>query len=174
MGDKAYRTGICVLVAMSFLLSSIRTEAVPHGYQRAEPGIGNGWQSGQSTSQPPANGANTTQATPDADGIYHVGHGVKPPRIVTFVDPEYTDLARKKKISGVCVVELVVDTDGRPQNVRIVRSIGKDLDPKLQKAAEGLDQNAINAVSRYQFIPSEYQGKPVPVRVNVEVNFKLF
>ena len=46
--------------------------------------------------------------------------------------------------------------------------------PKLQKAAESLDQNAVNAVSRYQFIPAEYQGMPVPVRVNVEVDFKFF
>ncbi len=121
------------------------------------------------------------QATPDADGVYHVGHGVRPPRVITSVNPEYTDLARKKKISGICVVGLVVDAQGNPQNIRVVRSIGKDLesigkdlDPKLKKAAEGLDQNAINAVSKYRFSPAEYQGKPVPVQVNIEVNFKMF
>ena len=173
MGNKACRTGIYVLVAVGFLLLSIGSEAVPRSHQTAVSGSRNAPQSGQSS--------NTTQATPDADGVYHVGHGVRPPRIVSSVDPQYTDLARKKKISGICVVELVVDTEGKPQNVRVVRSIGtdlksigKDLDPKLQKAAEGLDQNAVNAVSRYQFIPAEYQGMPVPVRVNVEVNFKLF
>ena len=72
------------------------------------------------------------------------------------------------------MVGLVVDAQGNPQNVRVVRSIGKDLDPKLQKAANGLDQNAINAVSKYRFSPGEYQGKPIPVQVNIEVSFKLY
>lgn len=129
---------------------------------------------GSRSSSQPSNQSSATeppQATPDADGVYHVGRGVRPPRVITSVDPEYTDLARKKKISGICVVGLVVDAQGNPQNIRIVRSIGKDLesvggdlDPKLKKAAEGLDQNAVNAVSKYRFSPAEYQGKRFPCR----------
>lgn len=137
----------------------------------------------RSTGQPSSQSSaiEPSQAAPDANGVYHIGHGIRPPRVITSVDPEYTDLARKKKISGICVVGLVVDAQGNPQNIRVVRSIakdlesiGKDLEPKLRKAADGLDQNAINAVSKYRFSPAEYEGRPVPVQVNIEVSFKMF
>ena len=164
MNMRARRISIFLLFAISLVLSSVVAEAM----ETQPPGSGNPIPAGQSSAAEPS------QATPDADGVYRVGHGVRPPRVITAVDPEYTDLARKKKISGICVVGLVVDAQGNPQNVRVVRSIGKDLDPKLQKAANGLDQNAINAVSKYRFSPGEYQGKPIPVQVNIEVSFKLY
>jgi TonB family protein len=136
------------------------------------PGGANPIPAGQSSGQSSA--TEPSQATPDANAVYRVGSGVSPPRLITSVDPEYTDLARKKKISGICTVEMVIDADGNPQGVRVIKSIGKDLNPKLKKAAEGLDQSAVNAVSQYRFKPAEYQGKPVPVRVKIEVSFKMF
>jgi hypothetical protein len=36
----------------------------------------------------------------------------------------------------------------------------------------GLDEKAVEAVKRYRFKPAMLQGKPVPVEVNIEVNFK--
>jgi hypothetical protein len=54
-----------------------------------------------------------------------------------------------------------------------VKSIGKDLDAKHKKAADGLDQNALSAVSKYRFSPAMYQGKPVSVQVNIEVALKI-
>jgi outer membrane biosynthesis protein TonB len=38
----------------------------------------------------------------------------------------------------------------------------------------GLDENAVDAVRRYRFEPSTFQGKPVPVEIDVEVNFRLY
>jgi len=169
MDIRTNQTRLYVYIAMCLVLLSVRAQAMP-----VQPGPGSSAQADQSSSQSSANGAKTTEPTPDANGVYRVGHGVKPPRILTSVNPEYTDLARKKKISGVCVMELVVDAEGKPYDVRVVRSIRKDLDPKLKKAADGLDQNAIRAVSQYRFSPAEYQGKPVPVHVNIEVNYQLF
>ncbi|QNI34847.1 energy transducer TonB [Alloacidobacterium dinghuense] len=32
----------------------------------------------------------------------------------------------------------------------------------------------MEAVQRYKFQPATYQGKPVPVEVNVEVNFLVY
>ncbi len=77
-------------------------------------------------------------------------------------------------MSGICVVGVVVDDQGIPKNIHIVRSIGKDLGPKLKMTADGLDQNAMTAVSKYRFSPAEYQGKPIPVQVNIEVNFRIY
>jgi hypothetical protein len=38
----------------------------------------------------------------------------------------------------------------------------------------GLSEKAIEAVSRYRFKPAMKNGEPVPVMVNVEVNFRLY
>jgi periplasmic protein TonB len=57
----------------------------------------------------------------------------------------------------------VVDTSGRPQSVHIVRGVGM-----------GLDEKAMEAVRQYKFKPAMENGKPVPVELNVEVNFQIF
>ena len=67
------------------------------------------------------------------------------------------------KVSGNILVTLQVDAQGRPTHVRILRGIGL-----------GLDQKAIEAVSQYKFKPALENGRPVPVEMNVEVNFQIF
>jgi protein TonB len=38
----------------------------------------------------------------------------------------------------------------------------------------GLDERALEAVREYKFKPAMENGKPVPVQLNIEVNFKIF
>jgi periplasmic protein TonB len=61
------------------------------------------------------------------------------------------------------VVALVVDPQGTPQQVHVVRVFGR-----------GFDEKAVEAVQKYRFSPASVEGKPVPVEVNVEVNFKVY
>jgi TonB family protein len=68
---------------------------------------------------------------------------------------------------------MVVDTNGTPQNVQVVESIASS-NPKLQSAAKGLDENAIKAAKQYRFKPGTYRGKPVPVEIKVEINYRIF
>jgi TonB family protein len=96
-------------------------------------------------------------------GFYHVGGGVAAPQLIYAVDAEFSDEARRAKFQGVCVVSLVVDAKGNPQRVEVIRHLGM-----------GLDQKAIAAVKQYKFKPATLQGKPVPVEVNVEVNFRIY
>jgi periplasmic protein TonB len=83
--------------------------------------------------------------------------------LVYAVDAEFSDEARRAKFQGVCVVSLVVDAKGNPQRVQVVRHLGM-----------GLDQKAVAAVKQYRFKPATLQGRPVPVEVNVEVNFRIY
>ena len=92
-----------------------------------------------------------------------VGNGVSVPVLTHSVDPQYSAKARSKKYQGICVLGLIVDKDGHPQDVHVVRKLGM-----------GLDEKAVEAVQQYRFKPAYYQGHPVPVRVNVEVNFKIY
>ncbi|WP_158750146.1 energy transducer TonB [Acidobacterium sp. S8] len=104
----------------------------------------------------------------------HAVDGVTAPKVVYAPDPKFTRTARKKKLSGKSVVSLVVGSDGKPYDVRLIRSMSEGLDPSLQPAALELDQKAIEAVQKYKFQPATYQNKPVPVEVHVEVNFLIY
>lgn len=127
-----------------------------------------------STCQDIGKTSNSAQVAPDSNGIYRVGNGVTQPRALQSANPQYTEEASKKKIIGTCVMEFVVDTNGIPRDIRVTKSISEGLKPKLKKIAEGLDRNAVEAVTRYRFAPAEYQGKPVPVRSSVEVTFNVY
>ncbi len=111
---------------------------------------------------------------PDAAGKYHVGDGVSPPKLVYAPDPEYTDKARRKKMNGSVVVSLTVDVAGKPQNVHVSRSLGEGLSKKLRPIALGLDESALKSVKEYRFEPAEFQGKPVPVDISVEVTYRIY
>ncbi len=60
------------------------------------------------------------------------------------------------------VLAIVVDETGKVTNVRVIRPLGM-----------GLDEKAIEAVTKWRFRPGYKDGKPVPVMANVEVNFRL-
>jgi len=89
--------------------------------------------------------------------------GVSAPRATYSPDPEYSDEARKARYMGTIVLSLVVDTSGNPTDLQIQRPIGL-----------GLDEMAIKAVNAWRFKPAEKDGSPVPVAINVEVNFHLY
>ena len=96
-------------------------------------------------------------------GAYRVGGGVSAPKALYAPDPEYSEEARKAKYQGTVVLWLVVDANGRPQQIRIQRALGM-----------GLDEKAVEAVKMWKFEPARKDGQPVPVMINVEVNFRLW
>jgi TonB family protein len=98
-----------------------------------------------------------------AEKLQRIGGDVSSPLLIYKVDPEFTQEARKAKASGIVLVNFVVDRSGLPQNVHVIRGIGN-----------GLDAKAVEAVSQYKFKPAMRAGKPVPVALNVEVNFQVF
>lgn len=95
-------------------------------------------------------------------GAYRIGGGVSPPSVLSKVEPEYSEEARKAKWQGTVVLQLIVDEKGRPQNLKVTRSLGL-----------GLDQKAIEAVEKWTFKPGMKDGKAVPVIATIEVNFRL-
>jgi len=95
-------------------------------------------------------------------GIFRVGGGVSAPTIIKKVDPQYSEEARKARYQGTVVLEAIVQKDGSVQIVRVVRSLGF-----------GLDEKAIEALRQWKFSPAKQNGVPVPVALNIEVNFNL-
>jgi periplasmic protein TonB len=121
-------------------------------------GSGGGLGSGNGIGYGPGSGWNT------GGGLAQVGGRVSAPIPLFQPEAEFSDEARRAKYQGVCLVGLIVDAQGNPQNVHIVRPLGM-----------GLDEKAMEAVRKYKFKPAMRDGKtPVAVPVNVEVNFRLY
>ncbi len=95
-------------------------------------------------------------------GVFQVGGGVSAPALLTKIEPEYSEEARKAKHQGVVVLYVEVDPAGRARNIRVVHSLGL-----------GLDEKAMEAVSKWKFRPGYKDGKPVTVAATVEVTFRL-
>lgn len=95
-------------------------------------------------------------------GVYRIGGGVSAPQLVFKVEPEYSEEARKAKFSGTVVLFVVVDEKGNPRDLKVVRPLGL-----------GLDEKAIEAVTKWRFKPGYKDGKPVAVAATIEVNFRL-
>ena len=75
---------------------------------------------------------------------------------------QYTDEAKAAKIEGTVGLTIVVGIDQRAHDIKVTKS----LDP-------GLDASAIASIKAWRFQPGTKNGKPVPVRAKIEVNFRL-
>ncbi|HXM43880.1 MAG TPA: TonB family protein [Bryobacteraceae bacterium] len=94
--------------------------------------------------------------------VSRVGGGVTAPSVVKKTEPEYSEEARVARLQGTVVVQLVIGTDGRVRDPRIVRGLGL-----------GLDENAIEAINQWQFKPGQKNGDAVKVWATIEVNYRL-
>ena len=101
-------------------------------------------------------------AAPSAGAPSRVGSGVSAPSVLFKIDPEYAEMARILKLSGTVLVSVVIDGNGAPTNIQLVRSLGF-----------GLDEKAVEAVSKWKFNPGLKDGQPVSVQAQIEVNFRL-
>ncbi|HEX2832319.1 MAG TPA: TonB family protein [Thermoanaerobaculia bacterium] len=99
---------------------------------------------------------------PLGDGPLRVGGNVKAPQIVTRVQPDYTESARKARIAGVVIVEAIIDENGNVDQVKVVKGL-----------PAGLAEAAENAVRKWKFRPGTLNGRPVATIFNLTVNFKL-
>jgi protein TonB len=120
-------------------------------------GRGDGLGSGIGNGMGPGAGGNT------GGGVKQVGGSVSAPVEIYSVDPEFSDEARRAKLSGSVLVNLWVDQSGRPTHVRVLQGLGM-----------GLDEKAIDAVRQFRFKPAMENGKPVTVELNVEVSFHIY
>ena len=99
-----------------------------------------------------------------ACGVYKPGGRISAPVLTHSAIARFSDKALRAHYQGICVVALIVDAQGHPQNVHVVRSLGM-----------GLDEKAMEAVRQYKFKPAlKDGGTPVPVMITVEVDFHLY
>jgi len=101
---------------------------------------------------------------PGTSGPYRAGNGVLAPRLLRKVDPQYSADAMRAKIQGSVLLSAVVLPDGSVTDIKVIRSLDRSF---------GLDMKAIEAARQWRFQPGTRQGEPVPVLVNIELEFNL-
>lgn len=99
----------------------------------------------------------TSPGTPDKDGVYRVGGGVTPPR--RFGNAAYPADALAAGVDGAVVAEILVNEAGIVTDARVLKSIPP------------LDEAALKAVREWRYDPTMVDGKAVPVKMTVTVNF---
>lgn len=75
---------------------------------------------------------------------------------------------------GTVLVNLIVEADGNPSNVRVYRvdlydRSGEGI-PDTALDSQEFQKASVDAVSRYKFKPAKKNGKPVRVWMYIEVN----
>ena len=130
------------------------------------PGTGGGIGSGEGTGigSGKGGGLGPGEGGGPGGGVFSVGGNVSAPIPIYKPEPAYSEEARKAKYQGTVVLWIVVDAQGNVNHdVRVVKPLGL-----------GLDEKAVETVRTWKFKPAMRNGVPVPVRVIVEVSFRLF
>jgi TonB family protein len=95
--------------------------------------------------------------------MYNIKSGITAPRVVNQSEPEFSEEARLAKYQGTMTVSLVVDPYGSVRDIQILSPLGL-----------GLDEKAVAAVSAWKFNPAMKDDQPVPVKIAVDVSFRLY
>ncbi len=98
--------------------------------------------------------------------IYLLGQipGITPPERVRAVDPVYPGTAREEKRSGVVLLESLIDAEGIPRAIRVLR---------VPPGCEDMASAAVEAVRQWRYEPARLEGRPVPVYFTIMVDFAL-
>ena len=99
-----------------------------------------------------------------AQEVYRPGNGVSLPAVIKEVKPEYTEAAKQAHVEGNVLLDVVVTAEGSVADVKVARSLDTNY---------GLDNQAIAAAKEWKFKAGMKDGKPVAVRVMIELNFTL-
>ncbi len=82
--------------------------------------------------------------------------------MIYIVEPKTMPEAREAKFKGSVMLSIIVDTEGIPRNIKVIKG-----------SKYGLTESAVEAVKQWRFKPGGKNGKPVRVRAVVEINFRL-
>jgi TonB family protein len=100
---------------------------------------------------------------PKDPGILRQNTVDKKARLLSTFEPDSNEFAQANGVAGMALYHTVIGADGKPQEIAVGRPIGF-----------GLDENAVAAIRKASFEPAMKDGKPVPVLLDLVVQFRIF
>jgi TonB family protein len=104
--------------------------------------------------------AATTQ--PAGTQPIRIGGAVAAAKLINKVEPVYPASAKAAGIQGTVSLEMVLSTDGVPEDIKVISSPSDDL-----------TQSALEAVRQWRYSSTLLNGAPVEVVTDVTVNYTL-
>jgi TonB family protein len=96
------------------------------------------------------------------EGPIRLGGDVVPPEKIFYPSPRYTEEGRQARITGVVILEAVIDTVGNVANVKVLKGLPM-----------GLTESAVETAKQWKFRPATRGGEPVAVFLNLTIRFSL-
>lgn len=96
------------------------------------------------------------------NAVLACGGAITMPRVLKEQKPQYTQTAMRAGVAGSVEMEAVVDVDGSVSAARVITPLHPEL-----------DEQAMNALKEWKFVPGTKDGAPVPVLVTIEMTFAL-
>jgi hypothetical protein len=78
-------------------------------------------------------------------------------------EPDSNEYAQSHNVAGMAQYRAVIGPDGKAGEIAVTRPIGF-----------GLDENAVESIRKASFQPGVLDGKPVPVLIDLVVQFRIF
>lgn len=94
--------------------------------------------------------------------VYEPGGDVKPPKLIHYVEPEFSPSSKEAFLEGTVKISTVVTQEGKPTECRVSSGL-----------SSGEDRSALEALKQWTFHPGTKGDKPVKVRITVEIDFHL-
>lgn len=101
-----------------------------------------------------------------APAVTDTKENITEPKPISKVNPVYPESARAKRVQGLVVVNATISDKGDVTGIAITKGLEGDEGEALAKAA-------MDAVKQWKFEPAKKDGKPVEVKFDVTINFKL-
>ena len=100
-------------------------------------------------------------SAPGAQGPLRVGGDISEPKRIVDVKPIYPADAMAQKVSGIVIMEVVIDKTGAVRDAKVLRSVPL------------LDQAALDAVKQWRYTPTLLNGTPVELVMTVTMTFTI-
>ena len=111
---------------------------------------------------PPSEYPGGPAAVRSVDRNRAVQYSPAPVGLVDTPRPRYTDEARKLKIEGGVVLDVIFLANGKVQVTQVIRGLG-----------HGLDETAVEAAEAMKFVPARTAGKSVDFPARLRIEFRL-
>ncbi len=145
-------SGARAVVASAGFGNGVATSTPGKGGRATEVTQAAGFSDSQAAATAPQPVRQAAMKTPEITGV----------EILHKPTPQYTDEARRLKIQGEVLLEVVFTASGELQIVKVVRGLG-----------HGLDEAAVRAAEQVQFKPATREGKPVDSKATLHIVFQL-